>query len=275
MSKKNTFDILTLLARPAAGKSEVIHYLKNTPLEQRAERFHIGKMVEIDDFPMLYTWFEEDDLLERMGYPHLHTDDDGYFLGNHLWNLLIERIGLEYRKKLRDIAGFNEEYSAIVEFSRGTEHGGYASALAHLPVQMVEKMAVLYLDVSWEESLRKNRKRFNPNRPDSILEHSLPDAKLEKLYRENDWKEVSAADPEYLPIQGKQVPYVVFENEDDVTTGQGEALGKRLQDKLSTLWGIYRRPVNQGDMTRIDQGIEAGRETHSHARGRSAPLDGG
>jgi hypothetical protein len=244
MSGKNTFDILTLLARPAAGKSEVINYLKNTPLEQRVEHFHIGKMVEIDDFPMLYTWFEEDALLERMGYAHLHTDADGYFLGNHLWNLLIERIGLEYQKKLRDITGLNEEYSVIIEFSRGKEHGGYATAFAHLPAQMLEKMAVLYLDVSWEESLRKNRKRFNPDRPDSILEHSLPDAKLERLYKETDWNEVSAADPQYLPIQGKQVPYVVFENEDDVTTAQAKALGNRLQDKLSSLWEIYRRRVN-------------------------------
>jgi hypothetical protein len=244
MSKKNTFDILLLIARPAAGKSEVINYLKNTPHEQRAEQFHIGKITEIDDFPMLYTWFEEDALLERMGYPHLHTDNDGYFLGIHLWNLLIERIGLEYQKKLRDIEGFDEDYTAVVEFSRGKEHGGYASAFAHLPMQMVEKMAVLYIDVSWEESLRKNRKRFNPNRPDSILEHSLPDAKLERMYKEIDWKDVSTANPEYLPVQGKQVPYIVFENEDDVTTGQAKALGERLQDKLSALWEICRRQVD-------------------------------
>jgi hypothetical protein len=247
MPKKNTFNILTLIARPAAGKSEVINYLKNTPLEQRRDQFHIGEIAEIDDFPMLYTWFEEDALLERMGYAPLHTDSDGYFLGNHLWNLLIERIGLEYQKKLRDIEKFEEKYTVIVEFSRGKEHGGYASAFAHLPIQMVEKMAVLYIDVSWEESLRKNRKRFNPNRPDSILEHSLPDAKLERLYKEIDWKEVSAGDPDYLLIQGKKAPYIVFENEDDVTTDQAEALGKRLQERLSTLWEICSTPVNKGD----------------------------
>ncbi len=240
--KKTTFDILLLIARPAAGKSEVIHYLKNTPLTQRAERFHIGQIAEIDDFPMLYTWFEEDDLLEKMGYPRLHTDAGGYFLGNHLWDLLIERIGLEYQKKLRDIAGFSEEYTALVEFSRGKEHGGYANAFAHLPLPMVEKMAVLYLQVSWEESLRKNRKRFNPERPDSILEHSLPDDKLARLYQAIDWEEVSAPDPHYLSIQGKWVPYVVFENEDDVTTPQAGALGQRLQARLSTLWELYHDP---------------------------------
>ena len=36
------FEILCLLARPAAGKSEVIHYLKNLDPIDRLERFHIG-----------------------------------------------------------------------------------------------------------------------------------------------------------------------------------------------------------------------------------------
>jgi hypothetical protein len=241
MVQKKAFDILLLIARPAAGKSEVIQYLKNTPVDDRQKRFHIGEFSEIDDFPMLWVWFEEDDLLERMGYPRLHTDAEGYFLGDHLWDLLIERIGLEYQKKLRDVAGFSEDYTAIVEFSRGKEHGGYASAFQHLPMQMVKRMAVLYLDVSWEESLRKNRKRANPEKPDSILEHSLPDVKLERLYREVDWCEVSAADPEYLSIQGVRVPYVVFDNSDDVTTPHGQALGNRLEERLEKLWQLYKK----------------------------------
>ena len=106
-------------------------------------------------------------------------------------------------------------------------------------------MAVLYLDVSWEESLRKNRKRFNPNKPDSILEHGLEDAKLERLYREVDWQEVSAPDSQWLSIAGKKVPYVVFDNHDDVTTARGEALGARLEDCLQRLWENYKALINQ------------------------------
>lgn len=238
MARKSTFDILLLIARPAAGKSEVIQYLKNTQMEERQERFHIGKFEEIDDFPMLWAWFEEDALLERMGHPRLHTDREGYFLGNHFWDLLIERISLDYQKKLRDRPDFTSDYTAIVEFSRGKEHGGYASAFNHFSREMVERMSVLYIDVSWEESLRKNRKRFNPEKPDSILEHSLPDAKLERLYREVDWQEVSDGDPDYLRIQGINVPYVVLDNSDDVTSKGGEALGQRLSESISRLWDL-------------------------------------
>ena len=240
-AKTANFDILLLIARPAAGKSEIIAHLKKIPLAERLERYHVGKLVEIDDFPMLWTWFEEDALLERMGYPRLHTDADGNFLGNHLWNLLIERICLEYQKRLRDVPGLTAEYTTLIEFSRGSEHGGYQSAFCHLSPDVVEKMAVLYVDVSWEESLRKNRLRFNPAKPDSILEHALPDARLERLYRDTDWHELSSADPEYLDLQGRRVPYAVFDNADDVTTARGAALERRLEEVTKLLWQRYLR----------------------------------
>ncbi len=241
MTAPEKFEILLLIARPAAGKSEIIDYLKRTPLPDRLERFHIGELEEIDDFPMLWTWFEEDALLERMGYPRLHTDAEGYFMGNHLWNLLIERICLDYQKRLRDVPGLTDKYTTLMEFSRGSEHGGYRTAFCHLSPDVVERMAVLYVDVSWEESLRKNRQRFNPEKPDSILEHGLPDSKLEKLYRDTDWHELSRHDPEYVEVQGRRVPYAVFNNEDDVTTARGAALGERLTQVTAKLWERYLR----------------------------------
>jgi len=232
----DTFNILLLIARPAAGKSEVINYLKNSPIENRKERFHIGEFEEIDDFPMLWTWFEEDALLERMGHPRLHTTQDGYFKYRYLWDLLIERISLEYQKMMRDFDGD----TTILEFSRGSEHGGYRSAFEHLSEDILEKLAILYLDVPWEESLRKNRRRFNPDRPDSILEHGLPDEKLEKLYRETDWHDLVENQKDTLVIKSFEVPFAVFDNADDVTTAQGDALGERLSSVLDGLWENYK-----------------------------------
>jgi hypothetical protein len=244
MSDTEKFPILFLIARPAAGKSEVIDFLKKTPVKTRIERFHVGEFAEIDDFPMLWTWFEEDALLDKMRHPRIHSDSDGYFLHQYLWDLLIERFGLEYQKKLRNVPNYAESFTTIIEFSRGSEHGGYRSAFSHLDPQMLSKAAVLYIDVSWEESLRKNRKRFNPEKPDSILEHSLPDLKLERLYKDIDWPDVSKNDPNYLSIQGYQVPYAVFDNADDVTTQRGEALGNRLEQVLRKLWNLYNKHSN-------------------------------
>lgn len=236
---KQHFDILLLIARPGAGKSEIIDYLKQTPLPERQARFHIGGFTEIDDFPMLWTWFEEDHILESLGHPRLHTDSQGYFLYPYLWDLLIHRICLDYSKLLRDTPDYHAERTAVIEFSRGSQHGGFARAFQHLSPEVVRRMAVMYINVSWEESLRKNKARFNPEKPDSILEHGLPDEKLAVLYKESDWEQVSAASPTHLTIQGTQVPYAVFENEDDLTTQRGPALGQRLEECLQILWQRY------------------------------------
>ncbi|MFV9675931.1 MAG: hypothetical protein ACNYZI_11190 [Anaerolineales bacterium] len=233
------FPVLILNARPAAGKSEILHALKSTPVEERIARFHIGPLHILDDFPMIWAWFEEDHLLETVFHqPRLHTDADGYFLTNHLWHLLIERLSLEYEKWRRDTP---EGHTVVLEFSRGGEHGGYEAAYKHLSREILSLAACLYVDVTYEESLRKNRARFNPERPDSILEHGLPDEKLERLYRQDDWSSFSSGDPQYLSLQDIQVPYVNFENADNVTSNGGEALHQRLEERLATLWSLWQR----------------------------------
>jgi len=71
-------------------------------------------------------------------------------------------MNLEYRRLQRDIPDFLRTTTTLIEFSRGSEHGGYASAFAHLSAELLSRAAVLYIDVPWEESLRKNRRRANP-----------------------------------------------------------------------------------------------------------------
>jgi hypothetical protein len=232
----DVFKALLLIARPAAGKSEIIDYLKQLSPGERSQNHHIGDFTVIDDFPMLWTWFEEDDILSRSGHPRLHTTPDGNFINIYFWDLLIERICLDYVKYRRDNLPGN---TAIIEFSRGLEHGGYRRAFEHLSESVLKDLAILYVDVPWEESLRKNRKRFNPNKPDSILEHGLSDDKLELLYREIDWESIIQNQPEAIIIKGIRVPYVIFDNQDDVTTERGAVLGTRLRTTLDVLWQRY------------------------------------
>ncbi len=238
---KNTFDIIILLGRPASGKSEIIDYLKRSNDEKRHDAFHIGKLDFLDDFPMLWAWFEEDHILEKvLGQPRLYTDSEGYFKYEYLWHLLIERFNIEYPKRLR-AENYHDEHTLIIEFSRGSQHGGYTAALPHLGKDILDRAAIVYVNVPYEESLRKNRRRFNPDRPDSILEHGLPDEKLERLYKEDDWAEFSKSNPEFLTINGVDVPYVVFENEDDVTTDTPSLLAERLEEVLQKLWELKNK----------------------------------
>ncbi|MDD5764848.1 MAG: hypothetical protein PHW79_01165 [Candidatus Marinimicrobia bacterium] len=234
---KNIFDIIILNGRPGSGKSEVTDYLKKLTPEVREKRFHIGNLDEIDDFPMLWTWFEEDAILEKlMNKPRIHSDKDGYFLYEYLWHLLIERISMDYSKRLRDHENYHDNTTTLIEFSRGTEHGGYKGAYPHLSQEILKKAAIFYVDVPFEESLRKNRKRFNPVRPDSILEHGMPDGKLKRLYEFCDWEEFKGSNPEKISVKGIPVPYVVLQNVPDITTARDENLGNVLEQLFGKLW---------------------------------------
>ena len=85
--------------------------------------------------------------------------------------------------------------------------------------------------------MRKNRRRFNPDKPDSVLEHGLEDVKLEMLYKESDWEEFSSADPEFLLVKDHRVPYAVFENEPEITDKPDE-LGAHLEEVLGRLFRL-------------------------------------
>ncbi len=244
---KDIFDIIILNGRPAAGKSEVIDYLKSVPVEERIRRFHIGNFEEIDDFPILWERFEDDDLYEQHGKPRLISDTsfeyegktyEGYtFKDLFFWHFLILKLNLFYSKKLRDDPTYHDHTTAILEFSRGAQHGGFGEAYEYLADEILSKACTMYIKVSWDESLRKNRRRYNPDRPDSILEHALEDKKIEFLYKASDWEEFSSGDPDWLRVKDHRVPYAIFDNEPE-KTDKPEILGKHLEEVCGKLWKL-------------------------------------
>jgi hypothetical protein len=247
---KNRFDIVILNGRPAAGKSEIIDYLKRIPIAERLQRFHIGEFDEIDDFPILWERFEDDNIYEKLGKGRFFTDSEFTFEGKtypgftfkekYFWNYLIEKLSLQYAKTIRDNKNYHENRTTIVEFARGTEHGGFRTAYDYLSDELLKRAVTVYIKVSWEESLRKNRRRFNPNKPDSILEHALEDKKIEMLYKRSDWDDFSGGDPDYLHVKNLKIPYGVFDNEPE-KTDKPDILGKHLEEVCGKLWKLYNR----------------------------------
>ncbi|MBM3288082.1 MAG: hypothetical protein FJY88_12130 [Candidatus Eisenbacteria bacterium] len=247
-----TFDIIVLNGRPAAGKSEIIDYLKKLPLEERIRRFHIGNFEEFDDFPILWERFEDDDIYESHGKARLISDTkfqyqgkthDGYvFKDPFFWNFLIEKLNLLYSKRLRDDPSYHDNTTAVFEFARGAQHGGFAEAYSHLSDQVLSRACTIYIKVRWEESLRKNRRRRNPDKPDSILEHSLEDTKIEFLYKDSDWESFSGGDPDFLHVGKRRIPYAVFDNEPE-KTDKPDVLGRHLEEVCGKLWDLRRRGV--------------------------------
>lgn len=239
---KRRFSNLILIGRPASGKSEIIDYILKSTHFARLQELNLGGKIEVlDDFPMLWAWFEEDYILEKkFGKERLHSTPEGYFKEKYLWNLLIQRLSLEQSKLLKEFEDDNPDLTILLEFARGSEHGGYKDAFENLSDEILSDAAVIYVKVPFEESLRKNRKRKNPDKPHSILQHSLDDEVLTKLYSECDWDEFSSGDKEYLTVRDIKVPYVVFDNMPSKTDSHDD-LEPEMKKVMSQLWNIYSR----------------------------------
>ena len=236
----DTLEIVILIGRPAAGKSEVIDFLKHTPIDERRRRFHIGEFDEIDDFPILWERFEDDDILERHGKARLHTTADYYFQEHFFWNYLIEKINLAYAKKVAADPQYGAKRTAIIEFSRGGDNG-FGEAFSFLSDGILQRAGIAYIQVSYEESVRKNHRRFRPDQADSILYHSLPDEKMDFYYKTNDWDALSKGESQgVIPVKGQDVPFAVFPNEPEKTHDPA-LLGAALEDMFGRLWGQVQK----------------------------------
>jgi hypothetical protein len=226
--------ILIITGRPAAGKSEVIDYLKKADPAERRRRFHIAEFEELDDFVYVWETFEIDDILARHGKKRIWTDPKYYFTDNFIWNLYIERINLEYRKKLARDPGYHDGRTTLIEFARGGDNG-IAEAMSYLHEEVLKRACLMYIRVSYDESVRKNRRRARKGQEDSILYHSLPDEKMEFYYKTNDWDKLEKADPQFLHVKGFMIPYAVFENEPEKTQDP-KLIGDELERVTKKLW---------------------------------------
>jgi len=232
----NHFDLIILIGRPAAGKSEVIDFLRKTSLPDRLRRFHVSQFEEFDDFPYVWETFEIDDILSRHKKNRLSTDEQYWFKDPFIWNLFIERINLAYRKKLAGDRNYHASFTSIVEFSRGGEHG-FEEAFSYLHEEILKRAGIIYIKVSYEESVRKNRRRARPGMEGSVLYHSLPDDKMETYYKINDWDALASHNPEFITVNGYNVPYAVFQNEPEKTDNPA-ALGDELERATGRLWKL-------------------------------------
>jgi len=68
----DSFEVILLAGHPASGKSVIIDFLEHSNADVRRRRYHVSEMEMLDDFPMLWIWFEEDDILShKLGLPRM------------------------------------------------------------------------------------------------------------------------------------------------------------------------------------------------------------
>jgi hypothetical protein len=236
----DTVPIVLLIGRPAAGKSEIIDYLKKMPDGARCAKLHLAPFVEIDDFVWVWQIFEDDLVWERLGRERLLTDSKLYFKDPFTWNFLIGKINLAFEKYLAQDRDFLCAHTIFIEFARGGEKG-FAEAFSYLSDDILKRAVIVYVSVSYEESVRRNRRRAKPGQEDSILYHSLPDEKMEKYYKTNDWEKLASGKSQgIMEIKGHRVPFTVFQNEPEQTDDPAK-LGPALEEVFGKLWKLVNR----------------------------------
>lgn len=240
-----TFDHIILNGRPGGGKSELIDFLKGVPVERRIDGYRIGEFVELDDFPWLWDKFVEDDLWEQLGEPRRYsrTVPHGYVQveGDQLLDMLSLKFDRVVTRDYLSRPEWYENNTLFIEFSRGTPDGGYRRAYDRLSEEIWKRAAIVYISVSYEESVRRNEARYQATLAHSILDHKLPDESQERFSKEQDFHDLTAnEDSGYLDVKGISVPFVVIHNEPELT--DPEALAERYGPAMRKLADLQRRP---------------------------------
>lgn len=159
-----------------------------------------------------------------------------------------------------------DDKTLVIEFARGGPDGadmpldrphGYRWNLSNLRPEILERASVLYIQVTPEESRRKNAARApKPGETNTVLFHAAPDAVMMNDYGCDDieWLMEQARHPNTIeiPAHGRTytLPIGVFDNRVDKTTfvrqppeqwdpSLREQLHEGLRDALSRLWDAH------------------------------------
>lgn len=195
-----------LIGRPGCGKSAVYKLLEE---ELRAAGYR-GKLVRIDDFPMLKRIFEEDVGHKRhrpMPGGGVKVTDDKVW--DDLSKALSERV-----LKLQD-----RDCLLFIEFSRDS----YVRAFKHFSPEVMRNSLIVYIDapfdVCWERNIRRAREE------QGLDAHLVSREEMEKTYARDDHEELQ---------KHVVAPVLIVKNESDDMENLRRGL-KKVVDKLEEI----------------------------------------
>jgi hypothetical protein len=236
------FKHLLVLGRPACGKSEFIDFLKHSPEEMRRNRLHIGRFEEVDDFPWLWEKFLDDAIWAKAGYERLYTRE--YMPGNpgmapegaKLFDWCMHKFNEVIEQQYLSREDFYRDSTLLIEFSRGGADG-FRKALGVLDRKILQPAGIFYIQVSREESWRRNVARYQEKLKHSILAHMVPKETYDFFYDTNDWAALTQGrSAGWLEVNGLGVPFVAMNNEPEST--DPVVLEERYAAALGRLWEL-------------------------------------
>ncbi len=178
-----------------------------------------------------------------MGEERLYsvTHEFGYVLkeDNRLLDLVMAKFNVVIAEKYMKDPHFYDDHTVFIEFARGAVDSGYKRAYNTLNEEILKGSAILYINVSYEESRRKNEARYEEALKGSILAHKLPDESIERFSSKTDWKELTGGkESGYITIKGIEIPFVSMLYEPELKSGP--ELDERYSRALTTLKSLAK-----------------------------------
>lgn len=238
---KKHFENLFVFGRPASGKSEFIDFMKKCEPSKRLEDFHVAPLEFMDDYLFLTEIAEHEDVLEKINMPvkrlTKRTSDGIAVCDDLFWDFAIEKMNRIALQKYLPRKDFYNEKTLLIEFSRGVGRSGYSRTLSGLRNEILGKGAVIFVKVSFEESLRRNNARYQEKLKHSVLAHKCPEEIMYRYYKDNDWDELTSSKSSgVIDMNGLKVPFVTMNNEPELKEGpELYTRYKTALDKLAEL----------------------------------------
>lgn len=94
---KSVFDVILLVALPASGKSEIRNFMANIKPADLQKEFHIGKSLQLDDFPYVNFMGKIDVELAKRGLKRFYgKPNGGTFVDGKVYGILTELLNEDY-----------------------------------------------------------------------------------------------------------------------------------------------------------------------------------
>ena len=119
-------------------------------------------------------------------------------------------------------------------------YGWSKAAYELLSEEVLRRSSIVYIQVTFDESNRRNEARYQAALAHSILAHRLPDEALQRFSAQQDFLElVDGRDEGFLELRGVQVPFVVIHNAPELH--ERGALDARYAPRFQKLWELQQR----------------------------------
>ncbi len=159
-------DTVLLLALPASGKSEVRKYLDQLDPTECARDFHMGRTVQLDDFPYVHLMRRTDDILRDLGKDTIFFQSGDKPFNNTLdWGTLIQLVNEDYEDmKAKKVVEVTSAAEWILErLDRARVKVGAPSFIASLDDEAKAK-----LNQDLEKEARDLLNEKHANYPDTL-----------------------------------------------------------------------------------------------------------